>query len=204
MRRPTVTELVSDFKVIGVDPSFAACGLACVRLQRITDDAGITVRASEVKLLGHATIRTDSTDDHADRLWDLHVGVREFMEKHGASLYAVEGFAFGAKFQREVQGMVHGAILVSLRVGGAAKIEVVTPMQAKKVACPEFPGWSKANWSKAGYTQPFKRSMPEKATVMSGLRRRFGFVGLVDDAVADAACVAIAAGYRSFGVDPGA
>lgn len=201
MRKPTAQERISDFHVIGVDPSFSACGLAYVRIRSIHSADGKAVLSSAVDLVDHATIRTDSTDDHADRLWDIHVGVREFAAKNTAAFYAIEGFAFGAKFQREIQGMVHGAILVSLRVGGANKIEIVTPMQAKKVACPDFPGWSKENWAKAGYTAKFKRSMPEKTTVMSGLRKRFGFTGLVSDAVADAACVAIAAGYRLRGVD---
>lgn len=183
--------------VIGVDPSFSACGLACVEIWG----------SGAVKILGSEVVRTTPDDDHADRLWDIHVAIREFVGKWNAgdryvSVYAVEGFAFGAKFQREVQGMVTGAALVSLRVGGAGKIEIVTPMDAKKAACPDFPGWSKAKWAAAGYTKPFKRSMPEKVTVMSGLRRRYGFTGLVDDAIADAACVAIAAGFRHLGVSP--
>lgn len=171
--------------VIGIDPSFTACGIASV-----------LVSSNEVRVWASEVISTPSEDDYAERLWAIHSGVREFVSRTTeATVHAIEGFAYGAKFNREAQGMVYGACLVALRVGGAEKIEIVTPAQAKKIACPDFAGWSKDKWAAAGYTTKFKRSMPEKATILSGLRRRYGFAAM-SDAVGDAVCVAIAAGYK--------
>jgi hypothetical protein len=176
----------------GIDPSLSATGMVLLK--------AVCVRGRvEVEVLDTRIERTSYEWPMVSRVNQLCGSVRTF-SRVGNNLdrFAVEDFARGAKFRREEQGMAVGALLVGL---GPRPVVMVSPLDAKMVACPKWPGLSKANWAAAGYTKKFKRSMPGKADVISGLQRRWSLT-FHDDALADAACVAIYAACRALKVNP--
>lgn len=172
--------------VIGIDPSSTATGLAALEFS-----------GSRILRCEYDVIYGEGLTWH-ERLVGLVGGTQKFLSEHRTpkpSLYAIEAFARGFTNNREEMGMAVGAIRYGLATAGVEddQLVVVTPRDAKKIACPNWPGFCKANWEAAGYTRKFKMSQPDKASVLSGLQRTLG-IAVRDDNAADAVCIAIA-GY---------
>lgn len=140
-------------------------------------------------------VRTIPGASASARLREISSAVARFVDDYGgeAPLFAVEGFARGARFRREEMGMVTGAVIVAMAkarpLSGDAVL--VPPRAAKMTVCPDWYGWSRAHWDRAKMGDgKFKMSMPAKAAVQSGLLRLWG-VRLLDEHAADAAAVAL-------------
>lgn len=107
-----------------------------------------------------------------------------------ATKIGMEGFSFGAKFQRETLGMVHGIIRTDIFRALELQVGLVSPRTVKFTACPSWPGWNKKNWEAAKRKGKFKGSMPPKGDVGAGLFKHYG-INTDDEHIADACCVAL-------------
>jgi Holliday junction resolvasome RuvABC endonuclease subunit len=186
---------------VGIDHSLSACGIA-----------EVTIHTRDRKVIGHraATFGTDSKTEMSERLHYLGVNVARFIDWGKMPVLSIEGFAFGAKYQRESMGMVVGA----LRFAIADKrpldpgLEVIQPREVKVALVPDYFGWSLDNWVASGRRRDkapmrtnkkgvvsFKTTMPEKSDVIAGLYRLYG-INCLADAEADATGVALANAIR--------
>ncbi len=172
---------------VGVDHSLSACGFA-----------EIVVRDGQIASHRAATVGTDPVDGLSSRLGLIGTAFLEFIDWEKDPRFAIEGFAFGARFSRETMAMVVGAIRYAAAAMRPADPEFVTipPATVKRVLVPEWHGFSLDNWTAAGRTTKFKRSMPPKEDVIAGLFRLYG-INCLDDAQADATGVAIAAAIKN-------
>lgn len=86
-------------RILGIDPSMTGCGLAM-----LID--------GQLKLAQTISTPPDWTRGH--RLEEIETGVEAFLLGYGADIVAMEGYAFGAKFNREEMGEVGGVIKAML------------------------------------------------------------------------------------------
>lgn len=175
--------------ILGVDPSLASCGIAVL---------GVSEKGSP-HLLTARVVQSDSDTPTDQRIYDIAKVVRDNLHEYRPTLIGIEGFAFNQKFQRENMGMVVGAIRAACWphvVKHGLTWHVMRSQQAKLLICPKWPGWSLKNWEAAGYTRKFKRSLPDKGSIIAGLHTRFGII-VHNEHEADAITVAIAAAIQS-------
>lgn len=191
--------------VLGVDPSLTATGVVVLRVG-VAHKLEVRRAKCEVRFAG--VCKTEPSREMSVRLKAIYTYIYDVCrEQLGAQtsacvdgdnehqIWAVEDFARNARFAREEAGMVQGVCrLAVLDSGRDVPVDpvCVSPRTAKQVACPEWPGWSKKHWQRAGYQSRFKMSMPDKKSVLSGLRSRWGLF-CPNDAVGDAVCVALVA-----------
>lgn len=202
------------FDVVAVDPSLSAAGIAVVRIVGELgsgSDARNFVRVFGVRLLRSEIVGTEAKSSHAIRLAILRDTIADVAAAalrdtkslvDVSTVFAMEGPSFGSPFQRIDAGRVDAATRLGFYDAAyrarkivdpeSDEIEIreVSPRSAKAVAVPDHPGFSKALWKNAN--KPFKRSMPDKAAVMTGVANRFG-INVADDAIADAVAIAVAA-----------
>lgn len=191
-RRPYDDHIVVG---IGLDPSLTGTGISALQFT-----LGTRGRYRVTEPWPGRLVAPDPELSLTTRLSEIVDGVEAYLTYIGERTAAydvvwvvgIEGFSRGSRFRREEAGMAHAAALIGVGRSGMTVSQTVTPLDVKKVACPLWPGYSKANWVANGYTRKFKRSMPGKVSVQRGLERRFG-IKIENDNVSDAACVAIAA-----------
>ena len=176
-------------QAIGLDLGINNVGIARVGVQlRESGNLWVQVQARYTIKDGD-----DRSLELHDRLRAIHVAIFEnvkIMSLGDPILVGIENFSRGSTYRREEMGAVFAAAVTAFP--RSYPIALVTPKQAKAIACPRWPGFNGDNWRAAGRTTKFKLSMPGKDDILNGLYRRFG-VALHDEHQADAACVAIAA-----------
>lgn len=188
--------------VLGIDASLTATAVFAAEVNIPAVRGGVP---AEEWFVNYRTMQgaTDSSDPIDLRLYQMHLDVYGFVkglfggspETIGGA--AVEGFSFGARFQRENMGMAVAAARLGYvhafpRDARPPLIGTVSPAAAKKMACPTWAGFSKENWARAKRAGKFKRSMPDKDAVRSGFFARFkiGASVVSTEHLCDAACVA--------------
>lgn len=182
--------------VVGLDISIGALGIAVFRMGSRNMVNGDWVQYWRlVDSCVVAAPGSDGTDtDKGERLYKLGeavaAAIRETVLSRDDSKVFCEGYAFsrpqGARRIAESHGAVHASVYGVLR----RPISYVAIMDAKKVACPSWRGWSKSDWAASGHPGKYKYCMPEKQDVINGMWERFR-LQFATDAEADAASVAI-------------
>lgn len=183
--------------LVGLDLSIGATGVVVMKHRPLTknDKSGYK---DEFDVLSSSVCWAPDPKggdvDKAERLFLLSESVAKSIAEWGPfdeMLLFVEGYSFGSKHAARRIAEVHGAIFSKLYSKFFVEPIYVTPSSAKKVACPDYHGWSKDRWAKAGKKGEWKRSMPDKDDVIMGVAQRFK-VGFATDAEADAFSVAVA------------
>lgn len=171
--------------IVGIDISMGATGVVVIR-------GGLKCPTELVSSHVCSAPDPDGTGtDKGMRLHELGSAIESAIGARRIEGTFVEGYSFGSPHAARRIAETHGAVFAMLwRVYRQMPV-YVSPMTAKKAACPMHPGFSKDNWARAGKTGKWKRSMPDKADVIRGVYREFG-VSLATDAEADAFSVAIA------------
>ena len=191
--------------IVGLDLSLSATGVVVLAHQGVNSTISLRLLASYVC----SAPAPDGTEtDKGLRLYELTQKIADGISKHvpyescsDIHVYA-EGYSFGSRNARERIGETHGAVFAGIWADFERPVSYVTPATAKRVACPDHYGWSKANWEAARKTGKWKRSMPSKEEVMLGVYRRFG-LRLATDAEADAFCVAYSGMMKNPWFKPG-
>lgn len=171
---------------IGIDPSLSATGIAAIR-----------VRDTSVSLIAAGLVPTTPDQSTSDRLVAIRDNVRQFLSNlcvpiKDMEAVGIEDFSRGSKFRREEMGMALAAVTLGLPMALLPRIVMLTPRLVKRAACPEWYGFSLANWKAANKRGKFKMSMPDKRTMGSALFRNYAIV-LHNEHEVDACAVAIAA-----------
>lgn len=124
-------------------------------------------------------------------------------KRHAEMCLGMENFSFNSKFGLPVVGQVVGAIRAAIWTRcGQEDITMHAIGNIKRLAVPNWPGYSREAWAKAGYAKSrFKRSNPTTIAVASGLSIRFG-IHLMNEHEVDAMVVAIAAANKAYGIKP--
>lgn len=184
--------------LVGLDLSIGATGVVVMKYKPVSkggDDGGYK---DEFDVLSSSVCGAPDPKggdvDKAERLFLLSESVAKSIAEWGPfdeMLLFVEGYSFGSPHAARRIAEVHGAIFSKLYSKFFVEPRYVTPASAKKVACPDYHGWSKDNWLRAGKRGKWKRSMPPKEDVIMGVAQRFK-VGFATDAEADAFSVAVA------------
>ena len=108
-------------KILGVDPGVAATGYGVV----VRKDGGAA------SLVECGVVRTSANDDLADRLREIHEGLREVLERHRPDVVAVEGVFYGKNVRTTVLlGHARGVILLAAAQQGLEVAEY-TPSEIK-------------------------------------------------------------------------
>lgn len=169
----------------------------------LTNTGAARVYINKAGVIDHRLrlIQTDSGDGIDHRLHFIRSAVYDFIGTDTTAKFGIEGFSFGARFQREAMGMASAAVRLGIPVPPRAAwtsgdvVRIVTPAAAKAAACPHWHGFTKTNWITAGRKGEFKRSMPPKESVIAGLYTRFK-IDARNEHEADAVCVALALAIR--------
>lgn len=197
-------EPLAQLDVLGIDPSLSATGFAHISVRLVENRARVTLKNHHV----HTCLSSDRPiGERLETLRDSTIA--QVTQAAGSRrlklVVGVEDYSRGSRFRREEAGMTGGCVRAALWSGEYGDDFIVPievpPRDAKRVACPDWPGWSKAHWRAAGYTAKYKMSMPDKPAVISGLYRRWK-IKTLDDAVADACCIAIYAASRVLKFNP--
>lgn len=175
--------------VVGIDISMGATGVVVIRGRLGTPSCLLS------SWVCSAPESDKSGTDKGFRLCELGNAVSNAIGDETPDEIFIEGYSFGSPHAARRIAETHGAIHAMLWREYGARPHYVPPASAKKAACPDHPGWSKANWEAAGKKGPWKRAMPDKVDVIRGVHKNFG-LSLATDAEADALCVAVA-GVRS-------
>ena len=187
--------------VLGIDASLTNTAIVSVSLADFR-------RKSLSESVRVCKIETTPALDLADRLDQIEVLASSFLSSvrgspgFGPAAVAIEGFSFGDRYRQYDLGAVQGVLRVAVRRRLGLHVTSVTPQASKAFACPAWPGFSKDNWSAAGRSGPFKRSMPNKHDVAQALFARYRY-NPGDEHVVDAVLVALAYA-RTLGVLPDA
>lgn len=152
---------------LGIDPGTAVCGFGVVEL-----------RDGAVRLIDAGCIRTPSQATDAERLRQLHGGLRTLIGEHQPQRVGIERLFF----QRNVQtamtvGQARGVALLAAAEAGVP-IDEPTPNEVKQTIC--------------------GNGAADKAQVASMVQRLLGvsLAGVPDDAT-DALAIAIGCAYRA-------
>lgn len=171
------------FRIIGVDPSMTSTGLTSL----IFDGSTITIELKRI-------IETTPDLSFQFRLEQMRCEISDFYldclcKKNKCKTHAaIESPPQGARMFSSADT----AKATAAAQMGLCRISqtIYTARAVKKFIVPDWHGWSKANWAKAGYTKKYKSSMPSKTSVASNLATRFG-VNIAQPDMSDAAAVAI-------------
>jgi len=163
--------------IIGHDPSLTGYGLAA-----------INVTNGKPTLIDSEIFSTDASTPTAQRYLEIYRWAVGFVTNHKPYMVGIETVPSFAKLGSSAQV----AEITGIGVVASAPHEPVrvTASTAKRWVLPNWPGLSKANWAAAGRTTKYKRSMPDKNSVINELYRRFRFK-LTDLNASDAALVAL-------------
>lgn len=108
--------------MLGIDPGSAVTGYGVVR----------RVGSAPPALVECGVIRTDAGRPLADRLRDIHEGVRDVLARHTPTLVVVEDIFFGRNPRTTaVLGHARGVILLAASQGGCDIVEL-SPARIKK------------------------------------------------------------------------
>jgi hypothetical protein len=120
---------MSPIVVLGLDLSLSAAGM--VALPSTWDGDWSRVARHWV---GESVPKDAPESRRIGRLHRISSEILAFASRHGCTTAAVEGYAFGAKFERERLGEITGAVKLALATRGGLVIEdVVQPMTARKL-----------------------------------------------------------------------
>lgn len=175
--------------IFGVDASLTNTAIVAVSLHDFR-------RKSLSQSIRVCKVETSPRADLADRLRQIATTAESFFRsvrldpQFHESAVAFEGFSFADRYRQYDLGAVQGVLRVSVRTTLGVLVSSITPGNAKAFICPEWPGFSKANWAAAGRRGPWKRSMPGKADVAHALFARYRF-DPADEHVVDATLVAL-------------
>lgn len=191
--------------VIGIDSSLKAPALVALAF----DDLRRKPLGQCVRTLA---LVTDEKHDLADRLALVYNSVIEWAAllrsdpDFVGAVVAIEGFSFADRFRKYDIGAAAGVIRMAVRRSLGVHVKTVTPREAKAFICPDWHGFSNANWDAAfGPPAPGKKrkkSMPDKVAVAAALFERYKFDPR-DEHVVDATLVALTHA-RNLGVLPDA
>lgn len=189
--------------VVGLDLSLSATGVAL-----FTHNLGVSGPKTNMRLVRTTVCSACPSDGtRTDKGERLHGIWREIVLAIGDPspdvefVVFAEGYSFGSKFSQQTLGEVHGVVHERVHAEYGVHVRYISPATAKKVACPRWHGWSIANWTAAGKTTKWKRSMPGKEDVLRGLWTEHK-LRIATDAEGDAICVALA-GAASLGISVG-
>jgi len=113
--------------VLALDISLSACAMVAVpaawnadwsRVARLTTGDPVEKGASEQLRIG--------------RLHRITTDVLAFAQRHGCTVALAEGYAFGAKFERERIGEVSGAIKLALATRAGLVVERLVPTKTAR------------------------------------------------------------------------
>lgn len=176
--------VLKETVAIGIDPSLTACALVAVHIQ-----AG-KVR----KIIDSDIFSTDDTLSLPERLETLREFTQNFVTKlrvprASAMIGAVETPPQGG---RMFSSTTVAKCTAACEMGLFPKIIAAgyTAIAVKRYMVPHWYGYSKANWTRAGYTAKFKRSHPSKIAVSSAISQRFN-LHIANTDESDAAAIAI-------------
>lgn len=103
-------------RVMGVDPSLTATGLAMIEETNDLFKIYPYIAASR-------TIKTKADEPLGDRLEAIYSTVSRWIEQWDPDHVAIEGYAMNSKFQRETMGEVGGVIRLALHHKGLDWVE---------------------------------------------------------------------------------
>lgn len=176
--------------IVGIDASIAGMGLAALLIASRNRfgliEAHRTTTASDTPQPQRLGIIRDALNGFLKELKSMPLLKDKLYPVH----VVIEDFAFNAKFGRELSGMVQGVLIEGVWRVHKKTVHRVSIRESKKVACPDWPGWSKDHWARSGRKTKYRHSMPDKNSIMVGLYKRYG-INLFDDAEADATCAAL-------------
>lgn len=145
-------------RILGIDPSLSGTGLVVIE----------DVIGSEPLIVTRTTAKTSPGVPQGERLSTITGTLTSLMGMYQPDHVAIEGYAMGAKFQREVMGEVGGAIKLALWGYG---VDPIT--------------WAPGSWRKA----LFNNGSLKKDRIQIEAFQRYG-VDLKDTNQLEAFCVA--------------
>jgi len=121
--------------VLALDISLAACAMVAIP----EDWAGDWSRIGRMTI-GDSLPKGASEEFRIGRLHRITVDVVAFAHRHRCSVAVAEGYAFGAKFERERLGEIAGAVKLQLALQAGLVVErLIAPMTARKLMLGENP-----------------------------------------------------------------
>lgn len=170
-------------RIIGVDAALTKTGLISL----------IFEPGKDIVIESKVLIETNPDRPDSKRLHKICKDIR----MHVAELQKANPCRTQASLESPPQGasMYSSATVAKACAAGEIALakydqQIYMARAVKVFMVPDWPGTCKANWTKAGYTKKWKRSMPSKAAVASHLGTDYGLYIAQQD-ISDAASLAI-------------